>query len=82
MQYNPRAGGTTPLSTALYHTDDWSPSVTSPISDAFGATKMSVPSLGFMPSKGSSVRCFDTAPQCGAGPYHPEGLAAPLMADF
>jgi len=54
-----------PLRTALYHTDDLSPSFTSPMTDAVGATKTSSPSCGFAPSYGSTGLCRDTARHTG-----------------
>ena len=50
-----------PRNTAPYHTDELFPSVTSPIIDEFGATKISSASCGFLLLKAWSVLCFDTA---------------------
>jgi len=54
-----------PLRTALYHTDDLSPSFTLPMTDAVGATKTTSPSCGFAPSYGSTGLCRDTARHTG-----------------
>src|SRR5690606_5700957 len=44
---------TSPRTTALNHTEQWSPSVTSPTTVAFSAKKQSVPIAGLTPFTGS-----------------------------
>jgi hypothetical protein len=49
-----------PRITALYHTDARAPSVTSPMTDAPGATKAPSPREGEAPAKGCRVRWEET----------------------
>ena len=51
---------------APYQTEERLPRVTLPITEALGATKISLPSFGRTPSNSKMLRCLDTAPEKGA----------------